>query len=73
MSPLAQITFLAHEGGSGEEVTDDQCGVPEREMEMTDQPRWAAARQMRLPEAISNQQSAISNQQSAINSRQSAQ
>jgi hypothetical protein len=28
---------------------DDQWGVPEREMEVTDQPRWAAARQMRLP------------------------
>lgn len=49
MSPLAQVTFSDHGGGSGEDETEDQCGVPEREMETTDQPRWAAARQMRLP------------------------
>jgi len=33
-------------------VTDDQCGVPEREMEVTDQPRCAAARQIRLPAGV---------------------
>ena len=46
---MAQVTFEDHGGGSGEEETEDQCGVPEREMETTDHPRWAAARQMRLP------------------------
>lgn len=50
MSPLAHVTLDAHGGGSGEDVTEDQCGLPERETETTDQPRWAAARQMRLPE-----------------------
>jgi len=49
MSPLAQVTLDAHGGGSDEAVTEDQCGLPERETETTDQPRWAAARQMRLP------------------------
>lgn len=49
MSPLAQVTFVDHGGASGEELTEDQCGVPERETDTTDQPRWAAARQMRLP------------------------
>lgn len=53
MSPLAQVTLEAHGGGSGDEVTLDQCGVPERETETTDQPRWAAARQMRLPVQVS--------------------
>lgn len=36
-------------GGVCEEETEDQWGVPEREMEVTVQPRWAAARQMRVP------------------------
>jgi hypothetical protein len=49
MSPLAQVTELDHGGGLGDEVTEDQCGSPERETETTDQPRWAAARQMREP------------------------
>ena len=52
MSPLAQVTFEDHGGASAEEVTEDQCGVPERETETTDQPRWAAARQMRLPGVV---------------------
>ena len=30
MSPLAQVTDLDHCGGSGEEVTEDQEGSPER-------------------------------------------
>jgi hypothetical protein len=36
----------------GEEVMEGQWGVPEREMETTDQPRWVAARQMRDPVVI---------------------
>lgn len=53
ISPLAQVTLDAHGGGSGEDVTEAQCGLPERETETTDQPRWAAARQMRLPSWVS--------------------
>jgi hypothetical protein len=49
MSPFSQETEVDQEGGSGEEETEDQEGVPEREMEVKDQPRWTAARQMRLP------------------------
>ena len=49
ISPFAHVTFVDHGGASDEEVTEDQCGVPERETETTVQPRWAAARQMRLP------------------------
>ena len=30
MSPLAQVTFCDHDGGSGDEVTEDQEGSPER-------------------------------------------
>lgn len=48
-SPFCHDTLLAHSGGSGEEETEAQCGLPEREMEVTDQFREAAARQMREP------------------------
>lgn len=37
-------------GGVGEEVTADQVGSPEREMEVTVQPREMADLQMREPE-----------------------
>jgi hypothetical protein len=40
---------VLHSGGVGEEDMEDQWGVPEREMDVTVQPRWAAALQMRLP------------------------
>lgn len=36
-------------GGVGEEVTEDQVGGPEREMEVTVQPRETADLQMRVP------------------------
>lgn len=49
MSPLAQVTDDDQDGGSGEDETLDQCGVPERESEVTVQPRPTAARQMRDP------------------------
>lgn len=41
---------LDQEGGVGEEVTADQVGSPEREIEVTVQPRAAATLQMREPE-----------------------
>jgi hypothetical protein len=49
MSPLAQVTDVDQDGGSGEDDTLDQCGVPERESDVTVQPRPTAARQMRDP------------------------
>lgn len=40
---------MDHSGAVGEEVMESQFGVPLRETEVTDQPRWEAALQMRLP------------------------
>lgn len=50
MLALTQLTSDDQVGATGEEVTEDQAGSPEREMEVTCQPRAAAALQMRLPE-----------------------
>jgi len=49
MLALTQLTSEDQVGATGEEVTEDQVGSPEREMEVTCQPRAAAALQMRLP------------------------
>lgn len=40
---------MDHSGALGEDVMEDQWGVPERDIEVTVHPRWAAARHMRLP------------------------
>ena len=49
MSPFCHEIFSAQSGGVGEEETEDQWGVPERDIEVTVQPLWAAALHMRLP------------------------
>jgi len=49
MLALTQLTSEDHVGATGEEVTADQVGSPEREMDVTCQPRAVAALQMRLP------------------------
>lgn len=43
------MTEVDHEGGVVEEVTEDQLGAPEREKEVTSQPREMADLQIRLP------------------------
>ena len=43
------MTEVDHGGGVGEEVTEDQLGAPEREKEVTSQPRETADLQMRVP------------------------
>lgn len=50
MLALTQFTSEDQVGATGEEVTADQVGSPEREMDVTCQPRAAAALQIRLPE-----------------------
>jgi hypothetical protein len=49
-SPFCHDTLSDQSGGLGEDDTLAQCGVPERDMDVTDQPRWAAALQMRVPD-----------------------
>ena len=49
MLALTQLMSEDQVGATGEEVTEDQVGSPEREMDVTCQPRAAAALQMRLP------------------------
>lgn len=49
MSPFCHETFSAQSGGEGDEETEDQWGVPERDIEVTVQPLWAAALHIRLP------------------------
>jgi hypothetical protein len=48
-SPFCQETDVDQSGALADDVTEDQLGTPERLMEVTAQPRWAAALQMRLP------------------------
>jgi len=38
-SPFCHDTSVLQSGGLGEDETEDQCGVPERETDVTDQPR----------------------------------
>ena len=49
MSPCSHWTDVDQGGGSGDEVTEDQEGAPEREMEVTFQEREAADLQIREP------------------------
>jgi hypothetical protein len=49
MLALTQLMSVDQVGATGEEVTEDQVGSPERDMEVTCQPRAAAALQIRLP------------------------
>lgn len=49
MLALTQFTSDDQVGATGEDVTEDQVGSPEREIEVTCHPRAAAALQMRLP------------------------
>ena len=49
ISAFCHETEVDHGGGAGEEVTADQVGSPEREMEITVQPRETADLQMREP------------------------
>ena len=49
MSPFSHWTDVDQGGGSGEEVTEDQEGAPERETEVTFQEREAADLQIREP------------------------
>ena len=49
MSPFCHDTSFDQAGGVGEDVMEGQWGVPEREIDVTVQPRWAAARHIRLP------------------------
>lgn len=49
MSAFCQETEVDHGGGLGEDVTADQVGGPEREMEVTVQPRETATLQIREP------------------------
>ena len=48
-SAFCHETDLDHGGASGEDVTEAQDGSPERDMDVTSQPRAAAALQMREP------------------------
>ena len=50
MSAFAHWTEVDHDGGFGEEVTDDQVGSPERLMEVTSQPLPTANLHIREPE-----------------------
>ena len=49
MSAFCQETALAHCGRVLEADTDDQVGSPEREIDVTSQPRATADLQMRVP------------------------
>ena len=49
MSAFAHCTEVDQGGGLGEDVTDDQVGSPEREMEVTSQPLPTATLQIREP------------------------
>lgn len=49
ISAFSHVTEVDHEGGVGEEVMEDQLGAPEREKEVTSQPRETADLQIRLP------------------------
>lgn len=51
MSAFCQSTEVDHAGAVGEEETADQVGSPEREIEVTDQPREVAMRQILDPES----------------------
>lgn len=50
MSAFRHLTEVAHGGASGEAVTADQLGSPEREIEVTSQPLPTATLHMRDPE-----------------------
>ncbi len=43
---------MDHDGGVGEDVMEDQLGAPEREKEVTSQPRATADPQIRLPRML---------------------
>lgn len=49
ISALCHLTEDAHDGALGEDVTADQVGSPEREMEVTSQPLPTATLQIRDP------------------------
>ena len=49
MSPFSHWTDVDQGGGSGDEVTEDHEGAPERETEVTFQEREAADLQIREP------------------------
>lgn len=49
MSAFSQTTDVDHGGGTEDDVTDDQVGSPEREIEVTSQPRPTATLHMRVP------------------------
>lgn len=49
MLALTHLTSADQWGATGDEVTEDHVGSPEREIEVTCQPRAVAALQMRLP------------------------
>ena len=49
MSAFCQSTDFDHGGASGEDVTADQDGSPERLMEVTVQPRPTATLHIRVP------------------------
>ena len=49
MSAFAHETEVDHGGGSGEDVTADQVGSPERLMDVTSQPRPTATLHIREP------------------------
>jgi hypothetical protein len=52
MSAFAHLTEVDQGGAAGEDVTDDQTGSPEREIDVTSQPRATADLQMRDPAAV---------------------
>ena len=52
MSAFCHSTDLDHGGASGEAVTDDQVGSPERLMDVTVQPRPTATLHIRDPVAF---------------------
>lgn len=55
MSAFCQSTEVDHAGAMGEEETADQMGSPERDIEVTDQPREVAMRQILDPESEESQ------------------
>ena len=55
MSPFCHETDEAQDGRSGEDVTEDQDGSPERDIEVTFQERAVADLQIREPKVCPDQ------------------
>lgn len=52
MSAFAQLIEVDHDGAFLEDETADHVGSPEREIEVTSQPRDTATSQIRVPSKV---------------------